>query len=45
MDKREESDLLAAGFLDDTIVIIKGSTFEELQTIKTEYDEIAVGAG
>jgi len=38
--KREESDLLAAGFLDDKIVIFKASTFEVLQTIKTEYDEI-----
>jgi len=44
LDKREESDLLAAGFLDDTIVIIKGSIFEELQVIKTEYEEIAVDA-
>lgn len=42
LDKREESDLLAAGFLDDTIVVIKGTTFEDLQVIKTEYEEIAV---
>lgn len=40
MTKREESDLLAAGFLDDTIVVIKGDSFETIQTIKTEFEEI-----
>lgn len=40
--KREESDLLAAGFLDDKIIIFRGTTLEVLQTIKTEYDEITV---
>lgn len=38
--KREESDLLAAGFLDDKIIVFKGSTFEKVQTIVTEYEEI-----
>lgn len=40
--KREESDLLAAGFLDDKIIVFKGSTFEQVCQITTEYEEIAV---
>ena len=40
MSSRPESDLLVAGFLDDTILVFKGSSFELVQTIKTEYEEI-----
>ena len=40
--KREESDLLAAGFLDDKIIVFKAESFEEICTIQTEYEEINV---